>query len=284
MNSPAKHIAFFVNPTRENEKALRIANTISVLLDQKKIPYTFFIDNWPDRIEGFTEAWISGGDGTINWFINRYPQVSIPLALFPGGSGNDFHWMLYNVMSLQEQVERVLQATPGKVDAGSCNGHLFLNGVGIGFDGAIVKELLGKKKLAGKASYLLAILKHIIGYQEKSCRIEMPEETIEQTCFLISVANARRYGGGFMVAPRASLHDGLLDINISGRIPPLKRIKYLPVIEKGEHLDLPFIAYRQADRLMITAAEKLHTHIDGEYIFESQFDLTVLPERFSFLY
>jgi diacylglycerol kinase (ATP) len=102
---------------------------------------------------------------------------------------------------------------------------------------------------------------------------------------MISVANAKRYGGGFTVAPKASVTDALLDVNIVGRIAPVKRIKYLPVIEKGEHLELPFIQYRQVGAISITCGVKLHAHVDGENIFMSLFlKLRVLPKRFSFLY
>jgi len=279
-----KNIALVVNPSRENEKALRLTNSIIRILQNCEIPYELFIEEWPSTLASFTEAWVVGGDGTINWFINRYTDISIPIALFGGGSGNDFHWMLYGNPTLEEQVEKVLAAAPKKVDAGICNGSLFLNGVGIGFDGAIVKDLLGKKKLAGKASYLLSILKHIVSYQEKDCTIQAGEARIQQPCFMISIANGQRYGGGFMVAPIASVSDGLLDLNITGRIPALKRIKYLPVIEKGEHLDLPFITYLQSGTVVITALEKLHTHIDGEYVYENSFEIKCLPGRFSFLY
>jgi diacylglycerol kinase family enzyme len=156
--------------------------------------------------------------------------------------------------------------------------------VGIGFDGSIVKDLLGKMKLAGKGSYLLSILKNIIGYQEKPCTLQMPDETISQDCFMISVANARRYGGGFHVAPKASLIDGLLDINIVGKISPLKRMRYLPVIEKGEHLELPFVQYRHTHRIKILSEVILHAHMDGEYISDKNFEIEVLPKRFSFIY
>ena len=50
--------------------------------------------------DGFTEVWIIGGDGTINWFINQYSEIQLPLALFGGGAGNDFHWM-FMVMKQQ---------------------------------------------------------------------------------------------------------------------------------------------------------------------------------------
>ena len=100
---------------------------------------------------------------------------------------------------------------------------------------------------------------------------------------MISVANGIRYGGGFQVAPKAILTDGLLDINIVGRISPIRRMKYLPVIEKGEHLDLDFIKYRQTERIIIHSPFKLHAHLDGEYFQADRFDIDVLPKRFSFL-
>jgi diacylglycerol kinase family enzyme len=101
---------------------------------------------------------------------------------------------------------------------------------------------------------------------------------------MISVANAKRYGGGFLVAPRSSVDDGLLDLSIVGKISPLKRIRYLPVIEKGEHLELPFISYQQTPVVKITSPQNLHAHLDGEYMFAREFDISLLPGRFSFLY
>lgn len=101
---------------------------------------------------------------------------------------------------------------------------------------------------------------------------------------MISIANGKRYGGGFYVAPNALLNDSLLDINIVGRISPLKRIKYLPVIEKGEHLNFDFITYRQANKVIIDSSTKLHAHVDGEYLQSNYFDIEILPKRFSFLY
>lgn len=284
MEGPLKHIALACNPTRENDKSLRITESISLLLSGMNIRHKCFTTEWPQNFEGFTEVWIMGGDGTLNYFINHYPDIYIPLTIFGGGSANDFHWMLFRDITIEQQVELVLQATPKMIDAGMCNKKYFINGVGIGFDGVIVKDLMGRKKLSGKASYLLSILKNILSYSEKPCAIEMPGETISQDCFMISVANGRRYGGGFNVTPQASLTDELLDVNIVGHISPLKRIKYLPVIERGEHLELSFIQYRHVKKIRISAPVKLHAHLDGEYLYDNVFEIEVLPKRFSFLY
>jgi diacylglycerol kinase (ATP) len=284
MPDSSKHIALVCNPTNENQKSVQITAGIEVLLSGMDIPHKVFIETWPETFDGFTEAWIIGGDGTINWFINQYPSIQIPIAAFSGGSGNDFQWMLFGEKTVEQQVDQVLQGSPQLVDAGVCNERLFVNGVGVGFDGAVVHDLLGKKKLAGKASYLLSILKRIVSYQEKPCLLQLPSETIEQDCFMISIANGQRYAGGFYVTPKAVMTDGLLDVSVIGRISPLKRMRYMPVIEKGEHLDLDFVNYRQTSRIVIESPIKLHAHVDGEYLYADRFEIEVLPKRFSFIY
>jgi YegS/Rv2252/BmrU family lipid kinase len=278
-----KNIAIVCNPVAAHSRATSVAEKIIQCLQEKNIAHTYFLEHWAGNFQDFTEVWIVGGDGTLNYFINRYPNIQLPLSIFPGGSGNDFRWMLYGDKTVEQQIDFVLNAGSKKVDAGTCNEKLFLNGIGIGFDGAIVKDLLGKKMLAGKASYLLSILKHIVGYTEKECTIHINGEVIHEPCFMISVAGGKRYGGGFLVAPNASINDSLLDVNIVGRIAPFKRIKYLPVIEKGEHLHLPFIQYKQSGKVFIQSLVALHAHIDGEYFASKEFIIECLPSRFSFI-
>lgn len=284
MNIRAKNIAVLVNPLAGNERSRHVAGEIEILLKGMSVIHSIFIDNWPDELDSFSDAWIVGGDGTVNFFINKFPDAKISLSLFAGGTGNDFHWMLYGKISVEQQVEKILSLPPSAVDAGMCNGKLFLNGLGIGFDGSIVKDLLGKKKFPGKASYLVSILKHIAGYREFHSSIKYGSEQIDQDCFMISVANAARYGGGFHVAPKALLHDGMLDLSIVGRISVIKRLRYLPVMEKGEHLHLPFINYRHVQRVIISTGAPVAAHADGEYFESNEFDVQVLPGRFSFLY
>jgi diacylglycerol kinase (ATP) len=282
MTGLEKNIALVCNPTIENDKALKTADAVVRVLKAKDIKFSIFTQYWPTSWEGFTDAWIFGGDGTLNIFINQNPGIKIPLSIFRGGSGNDFHWMLYGDDTLEQQTEKILMGRTKAVDAGVCNGQLFLNGVGIGFDGAIVKDLLGKKKLAGKASYMLSILKNLVSFREKKFNLEVNGLSIERECFIISVANGQRYGGGFLVAPKASLYDSLLDLNIVGRVPPLKRMRLLPLLEKGQHLNESIVQYEQSASVVITTPVEAPAHLDGEFLSATRFEIACLPQKFLF--
>lgn len=282
MTGLEKNIALVCNPTIENDKALKAADAVVRILKEKDIKFSIFTQYWPTSWEGFTGAWIFGGDGTLNIFINQNPEIKIPLSIFRCGSGNDFHWMLYGEDTLEQQLEKILQGKTKAVDAGVCNGQLFLNGVGIGFDGAIVKDLLGKKKLAGKASYMLSILKNLVAFREKKFNFEVNGLSIEKECFVISVANGQRYGGGFLVAPKASLYDSLLDLNIVGRVAPLKRMRLLPLLEKGLHVGESFVQYEQTASVVITTPVEAPAHLDGEFVSATRFEIACLPQRFLF--
>ena len=277
-----KNIALVVNPL--HTKALAVAGEVAAILKSKRVEHAVFTTSWPIHWTDITEAWIIGGDGTLNYFINRYPQFSLPMAVFKGGTGNDFHWLLYGDISVEEQVALVLKSSPLPVDAGLCNNRLFINGVGIGFDGKVVKDLAGKQKQKGKASYLATILKNIFGYREFICSVSTGNFKWGKKCFMISVANGKRYGGGFQVTPKGLVNDGLLDTNIVGRIHPFLRLKYLPLIQKGAHTNLPFITYVKAAMVIVKALQEVPAHIDGEAFSATEFNMECLPGRFTFLY
>lgn len=281
MNLSSRNIALLCNPIVE--KAIRITDEITILLRANEIPFSIFTAYWPTVWDGFTEAWIIGGDGTVNFFINQYPEFQLPIGVFAAGSGNDLYWKLYGKTSVADQVQTFLKAHVQVIDAGSCNGRLFINGVGIGFDGVVVKSMLGKKKLAGKASYLLSVMKNIFLYRESYCSIDFNTTHVAQDCLMISIANGSRYGGGFLVAPKASVTDALLDLVLVGKIDAAQRMRYLPVIERGAHLELPFVKYYQTDQVTIKAQADLHAHMDGEYFSAETFEIRCLEKRFSFL-
>lgn len=278
-------IAIATNTLAGSGKAVKLAARIQAMLTEREITSRIFTEKeWDERMYHFDQVWITGGDGTVNYFVNRYNDIKTPLCIFNGGTGNDFHALLYGVTTTEKQVEHILQHSPRPIDAGKCNDRYFLNGVGIGFEGAVAKSLQGVNKFGGKTSFMLSILKHILFYKEQQYRITSDEKTTEGEFFMISIANGTRYGGGFYVAPLAKADDGLFDANLVKPLSPFKRLRYLPVIEKGKHLSLPYIDYFNTQKIIVSSDVLMQSHLDGEYLEAMEFVIEILPVHFNFIY
>lgn len=275
-----KHIAILLNSHAGKGKAVRLLMQLENYVCDLNLAHSIFIDRWPENLEKFTEAWVIGGDGTINFFINKYPNLVIPFAIFKGGTGNDVAFALYGNRSLENQLQQVLQATPSKIDAGICNNKLFLNGVGIGFDGEILQQMNSIRFIGGHLGYLLVVIKKIFNFKEHEFNVEIDGIKTTNKYLLVSIFNGLRTGGGFYIAPKANLQDGLLDIVLCKPLSVIKRLLNLPKIEKGKHLQLPFITYKQTNNISITTIKELPAQIDGELFYANEFKIGVLKNRF----
>jgi diacylglycerol kinase (ATP) len=58
----------------------------------------------------------------------------------------------------------------------------------------------------------------------------------------------------------------------------------LPVIEKGKHLELPFIKYFRTKKIIITSEQPMDAHLDGEYHSARRLEIEVLPAKYLFRY
>jgi diacylglycerol kinase (ATP) len=282
---PGKNIAIVCNSLAGSGRAVDLAKRVASELHGKKISYSLFIAEWPPAFNRFTDVWIVGGDGTINFFFNKYPGIKLPLVVFNGGTGNDVHAVLYKNKTFEEQLSVALTGIPKSIDAGKCNEKYFLNGVGIGFEGAVAKSLTGKKKKrSGKAAFMGTILRKVFFYTSKKYKAAAHEYNMEGDRLLISVMNGHRAGGGFHIAPSSMIDDGLLDVVIVDKLNPLRRLRWLPVIEKGKHLGLPFIKHFRTKRLIVTSEEPMDTHLDGEYYSAKRLEIELLPGQYLFRY
>ncbi len=277
-------IGIFLNPRSGKGASKLIAETIQSRLQAINRPYQLYTTHWPAQLDALAEAWIIGGDGTINYFINQYPSIHIPLVLFKGGTGNDFAWKLYGNISVEEQLNLVLSTTPKPVDAGICNGKMFVNSIGIGFDGDVLKSMGMIRWLGGHLGYMGVVIRKIFSYQEVDFAIQANGEHLNDRYLLVNVANAPRTGGGFMISPKAEVNDGQLNMMLCPARSVLQRLRYLPVIEKGKHLQLPFITHQEITQISIETQQEIHGQMDGELIQGKRFDIRMLKAQLQFKY
>jgi len=280
-----KNISIVSNHLAGGGRAVGLGKRIAGELQSRNIKHSLHVGDWPENFNSFTDVWIIGGDGTLNYFFNKYPGIRLPLVVFNGGTGNDVHSLLYKNKSFEEQLEIALTANPKLIDAGRCNDKYFMNGVGIGFEGAVAKSLTGKKKTkTGKAAFMSTILRKVFFYSSKKYKTISDEYKVESQNLLISVMNGHRAGGGFHIAPTSAIDDGLLDVIMVEKLHPFRRLRWLPVIEKGKHLELPFIKHFRTKKLIVTSEQSMDTHLDGEYYSAKRLEIEVLPAKYLFRY
>ncbi len=275
-----EHYIIICNPLAGKGSAQKSLTKFEQFLTGKGLSYETFSKNYPKDLQKFTCMVIMGGDGTINYVFNYYKEISIPIAFIIGGTGNDYAKLHLRNTTIQEQFEIAIQNKSTTVDAGTCNGKLFINGVGIGFDGWVVKSNLGKNLFKGKMAYYTTIVSLLLFYKEKEITITTPEREFSMNAFMLSIAKGKTYGGGFMVAPLASPGDGKFDLITIAKIGLFKRFLYLPVIEKGKHLGLPIVQFQKTEHIKITSQHALQAHLDGEYMESKTFDLRLLKGHF----
>jgi YegS/Rv2252/BmrU family lipid kinase len=277
-------ILLLVNPLGSKKRIEKIVAQISSVLSQQKISFLSFTETWPAEINIYNEVWLVGGDGTVNYLLNFYEQIDIPIVIFKGGTGNDFATKLYGNLTIHEQIDKVLTIDPKSVDAAECNGRKFINGVGIGFDGEVLKSMSSIRKLGGHLGYLWIVIRKIFSFKEGFYRIELGDKDLSEKYLLVMITNSTTTGGGFIVSPEAKIDDGKLNMVLCKPLSVLKRLKNLPIIEKGKHLSKDFILHREVDNIKIECEKETLAQIDGELISVKTFDIKVLPKHYLFKY
>jgi YegS/Rv2252/BmrU family lipid kinase len=230
--------------------------------------------------DGFERIIIVGGDGTINEAVNGLVKArqkgygTASLGVIPNGRGNDFGYSLKIPGNLEQAVEIITADNHILVDIGSAGDgtfeRYFCNGSGFGIDSAI-NHYAAMSRLNGFPSYLWGLLKAIcFDIRQPVAKITYDDGEFEMPMLLLTAMNGMREGGGFNIAPKFDVTDGLLDVCVVGNnltVPQL--LPLIPLIMKG-NLDHPNIRTFKTSKIQVEIEGKgLYSQVDGETIFSS---------------
>lgn len=260
-------------------KGKRIAQQVKESLVKLGIAFEMYSDDeWPTSITAYEFVWLIGGDGSINYYLNRYPDSDLPLGLFPGGTGNDFYSNLQNHSDIQQLINQYLQKQTKKIDIGICNGQRFINTIGIGFDGEVLKDMTIARWIGGHFGYLLIVIKHLFLFKELSFTYDRDGLRKNEKLLLFFVSNAPSTGGGFIISPKAKIDDGFLHIVTAKPTPKLNRLFLLPKVEKGQHLSHSKVSHWTTKRINVVMEKPTFYQVDGELKSAKEFEISV-PEK-----
>ena len=218
-----------------------------------------------------------GGDGLFHLLLQLAIEFKVPLAITPGGTGNDFYRTLgWFDHDLTDYLEHLSSRQPTLVDVGVVDGEYFGAVLSSGFDSVVNERANRMKWPTGPAKYNIAIALELPKFKAIEFKIFADEKVLEVEAMLIAIGNGRSYGGGMQVCPDADLHDGLFDIMILHPVSKLEFIKVFPTVYKGTHIKHPQVEVIRAKRIRIESSAIAYA--DGERIGQLPVQVESLPQ------
>ncbi len=222
----------------------------------------------------------AGGDGTVSEVVNGLRRVGFrnALAVLPCGTGNDFALALGLPPDPGVAAGRIVESSPRRVDvgvvawesAGAAGERVFCNVVGVGLDATAAKKASGLKRFIGTLAYRVAAIRTLALWRGMNTTVAFggTEELSLPRALFVSVCNGPRSGGDFLLAPGATIDDGLLDICAVARTGFWRGIRLLPGVKHGRHVVEPEVVIRRNDRATVAVTPAQDLHIDGELLAE----------------
>lgn len=184
---------------------------------------------------------ISGGDGTLNRFVNDADEkyFTRDIYYFATGTGNDF---LLDIGGKKGEAPIKLNKYIVNLPTVTVNGKTskFINGVGYGIDGYCCEEGDRLRQIPGKkVDYTAIAIKGLLGkYNPTNATVIVDGKTKQyKKVWLTPTMNGRYYGGGIMPTPKQDrLNNSAVSSMVfygSGR---LRTLIIFPTIFKGEHV------------------------------------------------
>jgi len=214
---------------------------------------------------GIEEVIAWGGDGTVNEVASVLVYRDAALGVVPSGSGNGLARELGLPFEPRAAFERALDARRRRIDAGELDGHLFFNIAGVGLDADVAHRFAASGHARrGMSMYVVQSTAALLSYKAEPVTLTVDGAAREVRPLLIAFANARQYGNGALIAPRARIDDGRLDVVVVDDRPLLGILRRVPALFKGELATVPGVSMETAVEAQVTARGRIHYHVDGE--------------------
>lgn len=242
-----------------------------------------------------------GGDGTVNEVANGILQsnnsLKVILGIVSAGTAHNLSFSL-NVAPGYKNIsptslllgQRTALIDVGVVQClnrGTLTERFFLNQASTGFSADIVRAWASLPP--SPIARVNLALRRMVGYKSlarhrnKIIRLYLGTEVESIPSCTVIVSNGRYLANKMLIAPHASLDDGLLDAIIVGKISKLKLLRITPSLYTGHHLKYPEIKEKTTDYLKVESDERLLVEADGDIIGECPASFWVKPAALNVL-
>ena len=228
------------------------------------------------QVEADDAIVLSGGDGTINRFVNDTEGMVFPCEILyaPGGTGNDFLRDLNKEPSAEPfSLLPYIQNLPFVEIKGKR--YRFLNNVGFGIDGYCceVGDAQRLNQPGTPVNYTAIAIKGLLfHYQPTTATVIVDgKEYTYQKAWLAPTMKGRYYGGGMNATPAQDRMnpDGKLSVMLFYGKGRLSTLMAFPSIFEGKHVEkTKMVAIHEGYDIHVKFDSPRAVQIDGETILD----------------
>jgi len=287
-----KRILFIVNPISGHRDKKRFGESVASVLGDMDFAYEIVFTERAGHATDLATAAVGkydivaavGGDGTLNEVARGLLHSDTAMAVIPCGSGNGLARCMHLPLKTSEAIRLLRQGKVERIDTATVNGELFLSVAGIGLDAQTAHDFAQdpRRGFIPYAHYATSNYFHL-----KPERIHITFEgnkTLTCSPMLVTFANSNQYGYNAIIAPHASLQDGLLDTCILNR-PPLPALPAFVGMLMHGHLDRSrYLTEIQSAHITVERSSAGVVNIDGEPVMmDALLDVRILPQSLNII-
>ena len=271
-----------INPISGTGNKADLPGLIEEILDKSKWDITTRYTKYPGHAtalaseaaqQGYFAVVAIGGDGTINEVASALINTPTALGFVPTGSGNGLARHLHIPSNAKKALEIINDGYTEEIDYCTVNGRPFFCTSGVGLD-AMISHKFAKAGSRGMKTYLRTAVTAFFDYHGEQFKITVDGKEINENAHIVTCCNAAQYGNNAIIAPRASISDGLIDVTVVRNFNifdgPILGVRMLTnKLEQDRH-----VHFYRGRHVVVERQCPGITHIDG--------DPCIMPKKLDF--
>src|SRR5579859_713845 len=223
-----------------------------------------------------------GGDGTVMEVASALQDTGIPMAIFPGGTGNAMAGELNIPKELPMAVNFIAAGEYDlkNVDMGRANDQDFILRVAIGFEADTLKNTDKElKKQVGSLAYAFSAINQLRNIEQVRYKVKVDGESFEVEGVYCMIANSANIAlGKLRLSDKVNVSDGLLDLIIldNADLGTLLSVSS-SVLTGNDSTDNPMLHHWQGRKIKVKTKKQQTVSVDGRFDTELPIKAHVLP-------
>lgn len=212
-------LVFIVNPISGGKDKQKVLKVLEQGIDPGRFDWSVRMTEYAGHGREIARDCVAdivvavGGDGTVSEVAQGVAGTRKTLGIIPCGSGDGLALHLGISRRPRKAVRQLNRSERSVMDYGTVEGRPFFCTTGVGMD-AEVAWAFAKAGSRGLKTYVSKTLSVWRTFRPGHYRLEIDGAVHELDATFITVANVNQWGNNAVIAPDASVTDGLFDITV----------------------------------------------------------------------